>query len=280
MSAPAVPASVDPDRAPPRSPRRASRTGRLGALLLLAASLLAGGCASLPPGTQRSPVDPFERYNRAVFEFNRVADDVVITPVSRTYEAVVPELIRWMANNAFWNLSDLTTSMHQLLQGKPREAISDFSRFVINSTLGFAGLADVASDMGFEKHREDFGQTAGRWGIGTGPYLVLPLFGPSNVRDGLGFAAEILVDPLRQLMKYDYISRGAYNTGWIWRAIDGRQLLLDATRTVEEVALDRYSFVRDSYLQRRRSLVWAGDPPEEPLREEPMPDEPMPEEKQ
>jgi phospholipid-binding lipoprotein MlaA len=247
--------------------------GRVGALLLLAAALLATGCASLPPGTQRSAVDPIEPFNRAVFEFNRVADDVVVAPVARTYQTVVPELIRWMAGNAFGNLADLTTSIHQLLQGKPSEAISDFSRFVINSTLGFAGVADVASDMGFEKHREDFGQTAGRWGIGTGPYLVLPFFGPSNVRDGLGLAADFVADPLRQLKRDGYLSQGRYNSTWIWRAVDVRALLLDATRTIEEVSLDRYSFVRDSYLQRRRSLVWDGDPPEEPLLEEPLPEE-------
>lgn len=249
-------------------PVRAALAGRLGALVVLAATLLAGGCASLPPGTQRSPADPLEPFNRAVFEFNRVADDVVVTPVARTYETVVPELIRWMAGNAFGNLADLTTSIHQLLQGKPREAVSDFSRFVINSTLGFAGVADVASDMGFEKHREDFGQTAGRWGIGTGPYLVLPFFGPSSVRDGLGLTADFVADPLRRLMKYDHLSQGQYTTGWIWRAVDVRALLLDTTRTIEDIALDRYSFVRDSYLQRRRSLIWDGDPPEEPMREE------------
>ncbi|HOA95005.1 MAG TPA: VacJ family lipoprotein, partial [Quisquiliibacterium sp.] len=136
-------------------------------------------------------------------------------------------------------------------------------RFVINTTFGFGGIADVASEMGLERHREDFGQTLGRWGLASGPYLVLPIFGPSSVRDGLGFALDMAADPVRQVE-----TEGFSNNLRLTRAIDQRASLLTAGRVVEGAALDKYSFVRDGYLQRRRNQVWDGDPPPEPAETE------------
>lgn len=230
-----------------------TRTARA---LLIAAALSMTACASTGPGTRGDPLEPL---NRAVFAFNEAVDDVVAEPAARAYVAVVPEAFRVTAANVFANLRDLWTAANQLMQGKPREAMSDLGRFLINSTFGFAGFADIASDLGFERHREDFGQTLGRWGVGQGPYLVLPLFGPSSLRDGAGLYVDMAVDPVRAIDPAD-----ARNTAQALRLVDTRAGLLKAGRVLEGAALDKYVFVRDGYLQRRRNQVWDGDPPPEP----------------
>lgn len=223
---------------------------------LLAAVLSNTACATGSPGG-RAANDPFEPFNRAMFSLNETLDDVVAEPAARAYVNVVPEAFRITAGNVFANVRDFWTAANQLLQGKPREAISDFSRVFVNTTVGFAGFADVATPLGLERHREDFGQTLGRWGFASGPYLVLPVFGPSSVRDGLGLAGDLLADPVTRLV--DRVD--VRNSVRALRIVDDRASLLGATRVLEGAALDKYTFVRDGYLQRRRNLVWDGDPP-------------------
>lgn len=239
--------------------------GRLALAAALVAQLTLAGCASTGGRTASGVHDPLEPLNRVVHGFNETLDDALLEPTARAYNAVVPDMFRFLIGNFFSNLGDFWTAGNQLLQGKPREAASDLARLVINSTLGFAGLADVASEMGFEKHREDFGQTLGRWGVGTGPYLVLPLLGPSSLRDGLGLQFDLAADPLlwsNSLVAGESVGRK--NNLVAARIVDTRASLLRAGRVLEGAALDKYSFVRDGYTQRRRSLVWDGDPPPEP----------------
>lgn len=235
---------------------------RGGWRLALAAVLLAlAGCATTAgggagDGDPSARADPFESFNRSVFAFNDAIDQAVLKPVAKGYEAVVPRPARDMLGNFFGNLADLWTAANQLLQGKPAEAFSDLSRFVVNSTFGFGGIADVASAMGFEKHDEDFGQTLGVWGVPSGPYLVLPLLGPSSFRDAPARGLDMAADPLNEIG-----SRGQANNLWLTRLIDGRARLFPAERVLEGAALDKYSFTRDAWLQRRRNQVHDGNPP-------------------
>ncbi|HPU51007.1 MAG TPA: VacJ family lipoprotein [Burkholderiaceae bacterium] len=231
-----------------------ARLSRRIALALLPLSLLAGGCAST--GGPQSNRDPIEPFNRSVFAFNEKADAWVLKPVAQAYVQVVPEVVRMMVGNAISNVGDLWTAANQLLQGKPADAASDLFRFTVNTTFGFFGVADMASPMGFEKHREDFGQTLGRWGLASGPYLVLPIFGPSSVRDGAGFAVDFAANPVRHTA-----TEGQSNNFTLARIIDGRASLLSTERLIDGAALDRYSFIRDGYLQRRRNQVFDGNPP-------------------
>ncbi|MBN9461832.1 MAG: VacJ family lipoprotein [Burkholderiales bacterium] len=243
-------------RACPASPAAPPRV--LPAAAALAAALSLGACATA--GAPAADRDPLEPMNRAVYTFNDALDRAVLKPVAQGYQDYVPEVLRNAAGNVFGNLADLWTAANQLLQGKPREAISDLSRVLINSTVGFAGLGDPASDMGFEKHREDFGQTLGRWGVPAGPYLVLPFFGPSSLRDAPGLGVDLYVgDPLLAID-----SHGRRNNLYALRIVDGRAALLRGERVIEGAALDRYSFLRDAYLQRRRNQVYDGNPPPDP----------------
>ena len=233
--------------------------GRLLAASCVAGALLLGGCATLPGGeASRSPKDPFEPYNRSMDAFNQALDDALVAPVARGYRAVLPAGMRAWVGNFFANLWDLPSAGHQLLQGKPERAFMGLFRFGVNTTLGFGGILDIATAAGIERHREDFGQTLGRWGIPPGPYLVLPLFGPSSVRDGVG----LVLDFRNDLVSYIDSSETRLGLRALW-IVDVRERLLDATGLVEGIALDRYLFVRDSYLQRRQSLVWDGEPPED-----------------
>lgn len=225
--------------------------------MVLTAALALGGCASMPAGSTRVAHDPFEPFNRSVFAVNDTFDRYFLRPIARTYVDYVHEGIRGTIGNVYGNVADVWTSVNQLLQGKPRDAVSDFSRFLINTTFGFLGVADVASAMGFEKHREDLGQTLGVWGLGSGPYLVLPFFGPSSVRDGSGFAVDFTVDPIARID--DVAARNSVSS---LRAVDTRAGLFPGEKLLEGAALDRYSFIRDGYLQRRRNLVYDGNPPQ------------------
>lgn len=234
---------------------------RAARVVAVAAAFLAAGCASLPDGARRSPADPLEPVNRGIFAFNEALDDAIARPVARAYRTAVPELVRVHVSNVFSNLGDVLTSANQLLQGKPLLALSDAGRVVINTVFGLGGLVDIASDLGLEKHREDFGQTLGRWGAPAGPYIVLPVFGPSSVRDGVGYLVDLNTDPLLAMNDL-YWRRGLFGL----RLVNTREQLLDAERVVQGIALDRYSFIRDAYLSRRRSQVYDGDPP--PLPED------------
>ena len=227
------------------------------ATLLFPLILLASGCASLPAGTNRVPQDPLEPMNRAIFAVNDTIDAAFLKPVARVYVDYVHEGIRDIFSNMFGNVADVWTAFNQVLQGKPVEAVGDLSRFVINSTLGFFGVADVASAFGFEKHREDFGQTLGVWGLGSGPYLVLPIFGPSSFRDSAGFGLDIATDPVTRIS-----DTAIRNVGTTVRLVDTRAKLFPGEKLIEGASLDKYSFIRDGYLQRRRNLVYDGNPPE------------------
>ena len=226
---------------------------RLCVELLLAATV--AGCAT----TGGNPADPLEPFNRAMFGFNDAVDRAVIKPVAKGYRAVVPGIVRTGVSNFFSNLEDVWISVNNVLQGKFQDGFGDFGRVFINSTLGVAGIFDFASDMGIQKHNEDFGQTLGRWGVGSGAYLVLPILGPSTVRDGFGFLLDTKADPVFYI---DGVR--VHNSLYVTHKISDRTNLLDASSVVEEAALDKYSFVRDYWLQRRRNLVYDGNPPREP----------------
>jgi phospholipid-binding lipoprotein MlaA len=223
-------------------------------LLILMLFCLAG-CATKGEG---DPRDPFEGWNRGVYKFNDKFDDYLARPVAETYEDWVPREVRNRVRNFFSNLADPFIGVNNLLQGKAAEAFDDWTRFILNTTVGLVGIHDVATDFGLEKHNEDFGQTFGRWGAGTGPYLVLPIFGSSNLRDGVGLAADMVTDPLGEARPIDL-----RNSAIATRAVQTRADLLGASRVLGEAALDRYVFQRDAYLQRRRSLVYDGRPPRE-----------------
>jgi len=224
-----------------------------GLLVLMLVSL--AGCATTGEG---DPRDPFEGWNRGVYKFNDKVDDYLLRPVAETYEDWVPREVRDRVRNFFGNLADPFIGVNNLLQGKVSEAFDDWTRFILNTTVGLVGIHDVATDLGLEKHNEDFGQTFGRWGAGTGPYLVLPIFGSSNLRDGVGLAADMYADPLSEVRPIDL-----RNSAIATRAVQARADLLGASRVLGEAALDRYVFQRDAYLQRRRSLVYDGRPPRE-----------------
>jgi len=231
--------------------------------VLLTALMAAAGCAHLPAGHISDPRDPWERYNRTVFEFNDSLDRAVIKPVAEAYRDYVPELAQRSLRNVFSNLRDVIITAHQLLQGKPQAAMTAGSRVLINSTIGALGLGDPASEMGLIKTNEDFGQTFGRWGIGPGPYFVLPLLGPSTVRDTIGTVADFNFDPIGSVFEQGAGRNIVY--GLI--AIDRRKDLLDAQDTIEALSFDRYSGVRDAWLARRRSLVYDGEPPPPKIKE-------------
>lgn len=222
---------------------------KLPTLLLLGFFLT--GCAT--PYNRKDPLEPL---NRAVFGFNEAVDNAILKPVAKGYKAVTPEPIEMMIGNFFSNLDDVLVTINDLLQLKFIEALSDSGRVLINSTVGLFGLVDVASAIGLEKRNEDFGQTLGRYGIASGPYLVLPLLGPSSLRDAIGRVADSKIDPLYRI---DHIS--TRNRALALKFTDARARALDVEKTLEEAALDKYEFVRDAYLQRRRSLVHDGNPP-------------------
>jgi len=193
-----------------------------------------------------------------MFSFNETVDEAVLHPVAKGYRAVLPEIARTGVSNFFSNLEDLWIAANNLLQGKVADGVQDLARFVFNSSIGLLGILDVSSDMNLPKHNEDFGQTLGYWGAESGPYLVLPLFGSSSVRDGVGFALDFKADIVRNVSHVP-----TRNTLFVTRAINTRANLLDIGRVAEAAALDKYRFIRDAYLQRRRNLVFDGNPPRE-----------------
>ncbi len=246
---------------------------RFASLLLLA--LFATGCTTLEG--PRDPRDPFEGYNRAMYDFNSDFDKALFRPVAEAYDEYVPRPVNTGISNFFSNLDDVLVLLNDLLQLKFAQAASDLSRLAWNSTVGLFGLIDVATPMGLPKHNEDFGQTLGAWGVGSGPYLVLPFLGPSSVRDGTGLLADWQVDPVMQVENPD--------ERWglvVTNAVDTRAGLLRASNILETAALDPYVFMRDAYLQRRQNLVYDGNPPTtdefDPFAEEfdPLAEDPAP----
>lgn len=221
---------------------------------VLAVCFLLSGCAT--PSKQADPRDPFESFNRGVYEFNEQLDRFVLKPVAEGYRWVLPQFVRQSVGNFFSNLNDVRVVVNNTLQGKFTTAYSDLGRVFINSTLGLLGFFDIASEAGIEKHNEDFGQTLGWWGIADGPYIVLPLFGPSTARDTVGLAGDWFSDPVTYV---DPTRSKNQLTGT--RIVNRRAELLEAKKVLDAAALDEYQFVRDAYLQRRRNLIYDGKPP-------------------
>jgi len=217
------------------------------------AALLLSGCAT----TSGNPKDPNESFNRAMFKANEVVDMVVAKPLAKGYDAAVPLPAKASVGNFFSNIGDLWIGVNNGLQGKPGTGASDLGRLLINSTIGIFGLFDVASELGLTKHNEDFGQTMAVWGVGDGPYVFLPVIGPRTLRDSLGFVVDSSADPVSWGL--DHVRTRNSATGL--RFVDIRASLLPADKVVDEAALDKYAYIRDAYLQRRRSLVFDGRPP-------------------
>lgn len=217
-----------------------------GAALALTVSLMAG-CATGPDANPRDPLEPF---NRGVYQFNDAVDTAVFKPVATAYQKVTPSPVRTGVSNFFGNLGDLWSSVNAGLQLRPREATENLMRFSVNTVFGIAGVLDIASEMGIPRTRLDFGQTMGRWGAPSGPYLVLPLLGPSSVRDGTGLVVDVVGDPLSSV---DHVP--SRNSLIALRVVDTRAGLLRAGNLLDDAALDKYSFMRDFYLNRRQNQI-------------------------
>lgn len=227
-------------------------------ILMWVSVALVAGCATTQQTERVAKIDPFESINRAVFTFNENADEYVIKPAAEAYQFVLPEFVRTGVTNFFSNIGDIFVAVNNLLQGKPGNAANDIGRFLVNSTIGILGLFDVATDAGLEKNKEDFGQTLGVWGVPSGPYVVLPLFGPSSVRDTAGLAVDLKTD---FILNSNQLNHDQKVGSTVLRVVNQRANLLNASQLLEDAAFDKYSFLRDSYLQRRHNQVHDGNPP-------------------
>jgi phospholipid-binding lipoprotein MlaA len=248
---------------------RAFGLGAMGSVIRLlaacAASVAMLGCASAPGAAGNPTVnDPWEPMNRSVFSFNMALDNAVIKPVATAYQAVLPKPVRTGVNNFFGNLKDVWSFANNVLQFKGEAAVESAMRVSVNTVLGLGGVLDVASDIGIERHTQTFGQTLGYWGMGPGPYLVLPLLGPSTLRD----TAALPVD-----FRGDIVSRheneGVRNSLKALEIVDLRASLLKASSVIDSASLDPYLFTRDAFLQRKRSAIYDGNPPDEDPPEKP-----------
>lgn len=212
--------------------------------------------------------DPLEPLNRVVFGFNEAADRALLKPVATAYRKVVPSVVRTGVGNVYGNVADAWSVVNLLLQGKLELGLSMSARVIANTVFGLAGVFDVASDGGFERHSEDFGQTLGHWGVAPGPYLVLPLLGPSTLRDTLALPLDLKaslaeqVDPARQRLAVAALE-----------VVHTRAGLLAATGMLDQIALDKYLLVREGHLARRRNLVFDGEPPDNESENKPAPAE-------
>jgi phospholipid-binding lipoprotein MlaA len=255
-------------------PDHAPRSTTVWTVVLVA--LLSSACASTPPARETHRADPWEKLNRSTHSFNNAVDRAVLKPVATAYRDHVPQPVRKGVSNVLDNLEQPSIIVNQFLQGKLFEGLQDTGRFLLNSTFGVAGIFDLATRAGVDKHDEDFGQTLGKWGVASGPYLEIPFLGPSTVRD---FPARIVdafnlntFDNEIPLLEEDWFEYSRIGLN----AIDTRAELLSLDR-MREQAFDEYVFIRDAWLQRREYNVRDGDvPEEEPLEE--FPDEEMPEE--
>ncbi len=223
------------------------------AAVAVAVALLAG-CAAAP-----SRQDPFEPMNRALYTFHDTVDTAVVKPVAQAYIDVVPELIRTGVSNVFNNIEDLISAVNDILQGKLDKLDNDLARVLLNTAFGVGGIFDLASMVGIERGNEDFGQTFGAWGLPQGPYLFVPFFGPTTVRDGSGAIVRVMVGPVGYIGEVP-LRNSLYGLG----AVDLRAQALSAGAIVDTAALDRYLFIRNAYLQRRQYLLYDGKPPPEP----------------
>lgn len=236
----------------PRAPWRV-------ALGLVLVGLMLTGCAT---GPNTNPRDPMEPFNRGVYGFNEALDRAVIKPVATAYKAVTPQPVRSGVGNFFGNLDDAWSAVNSVLQLKVQSAAENMMRFAVNSTLGLAGVIDIASEMRIERHPEDFGQTLGRWGVGAGPFVVLPLFGPSTLRDTLAMSVDFKGDIVANV---EHVA--TRNSLKALDLIDLRATYLNASSVIDDAALDKYSFTRDAFLQRRQYSVFDGNPPDEDVKE-------------
>ncbi len=228
---------------------------------LLLASLLLTGCSTLNLSSYTKQRDPLEPFNRKVYAFNDALDRAVVKPVAKGYNTVMPDVGKTMVNNFFSNLNDVVVTANDLLQLKFRQAASDGSRVIFNTTFGVFGLINITERL--DKHNEDFGQTLGYWGVPSGPYLMLPILGPSSFRDGTGRYMDGYFSVINNTRHMP-----TRNSGWAAEGINTRAGLLDQEKVLDEAVIDRYSFLRDAYLQRRESLVYDGNPPHHKLEEE------------
>jgi phospholipid-binding lipoprotein MlaA len=236
---------------------RSHAGGLLGSLVALSLC----GCVTLPPNSPRSPEDPWESWNRGVYKVNDKLDHAIIKPVARTYVKVVPQPLRTGVSNFFANLDTPTVMINDALQGKFRAAANDLGRFALNSTVGLGGLFDPATAAGLDKNDEDFGQTLGKWGVHAGPFVEIPLLGPSDVRDAPSRVVDAYTNPQAYVhnIVVKYPLYGLY-------LIDVRAGLLSLDDTISR-AYDPYAVVRDAYLQRRAYLISDGKVNEEPLED-------------
>jgi phospholipid-binding lipoprotein MlaA len=243
-------------------------SSRLMALLVLMLSMMLSACStvkmdqikakadqtldtiSTKTNIGKNPRDPLEGFNRVMFNFNDNVDQAVLQPVSRVYRDVTPGFVQTGVGNFFSNIGDVWNAVNNLLQGKVGDSASDFMRFALNTTFGLGGFLDIGSPAGLTKHKEDFGQTLGRWGVPSGPYLVLPVFGSSTLRDTVALPVDMKAD-LWSYKEPLYIR----NTGTVIRLVDKRASVLDAGSLIEEAALDKYVFIREAYLQRRAGQI-------------------------
>lgn len=223
-------------------------------LLLLGASLGLTGCSTLHLSAYTQQKDPFEPLNRKLYALNDTLDRTLVKPLAQGYAAATPQPVKTVVNNFFSNLDDVTVTVNDLLQLKFRQAASDGSRVLFNTTFGLGGLLNVTDRL--EKHNEDFGQTLGYWGCPSGPYLFLPGWGPSSVRDGTGLYADSFTSAIGNVPHVP-----TRNTAWLARSFNARVNLLDQERVLDDATVDRYSFIRDAYLMHRQSLVYDGNPP-------------------
>ena len=252
------------------------------ALLPSLAALLLAGCAQVPPDAGQNPDDPYEAFNRQMFAFNDGLDRMLLKPVTLGYRAVVPEMARDGVSNVMDNMREPGNAFNSFMQGKVSEGISTVFRFLLNTTIGIGGIFDVAGRVGMEQHKEDFGQTLGVWGVGPGPYLVLPLLGPSGMRDVFQWPVQSGLNPMTYTL---------WNEEWYWGtgyaaldAVDTRSKMIDAgLDDMRANVVDEYAAVRSAYRQMRRSLVADGEQTAEeelgtltPLSRDEDDDEPAP----
>ena len=219
----------------------------LGVLVFGFAVMVMQGCAT---GPNANPADPMEPLNRAVFNFNDGVDRAILQPVATAYDQAIPSPVKTGVRNFFGNIADVWSVANNLLQFKLKESLETFMRVSVNSTFGFGGVLDIGTEMGLPKNRQDFGQTLGVWGFDAGPYVVLPLLGPSSVRDTVGTVVDGSADLVNNLPNVP-----TRNSLTALRGVDRRASLLGATNILDQAALDKYSFTRDLYLQRRANAI-------------------------
>ena len=257
LTAPALAAEGDAAPAAPAAPAAS------------AAGEVATGSGGARPASKS---DPFESFNRSIFGFNEALDAAVLKPVAQTYHDVVPEYVRNLVTNVIGNVADAWSAVNHLLQGKVESGLQMGFRFAVNSVLGFGGLLDIGSEIGLEKQSEDFGQTLGKWGVPAGPYVVLPVLGPSTVRDTAALPLDLQATPASLIDDKTATVLGV--TGL--QVVNARSNLLGASRVLDDIALDKYSFLRDAYLSRRQSQVYDGNPPEAEEDEDQPPEKSVP----